>query len=140
MENYELIRYEYKEICGILPEVFIGIVLKGSDDEKPSEYKKVYIFRNSPDWLWNSFFRFIMPFQMKTNRDGKRKHSLVANVYSMVIIIVLSFLIITDLFKYLLIPVWAYVIIRTLLPMITAFIRLKTNKTHYVRCYREDRI
>lgn len=131
--EYSEILHDYNEICGIIPGSIVrSIVGKNSDyDGNLKEYKNITLAKNQKDWLWRAFIKFIMPFQMKTTKDGKRKMSFAGSLYMAFLIIFLFALIFFGFFKYFMILAWVFVIVKVIMPWITAFVKLSVNKNHY---------
>ena len=133
--NSDGIVYDLNEIGQVLPEPFIQLVLGKVNVLEPlseSGYKNLPVVRNRSAWLWKAFIKFIMPFQMKTTRKGKRRQSVAGFLYMMFMFMWMPIIFIeTGLIKYPLYLAWTYVIGRALLPYITAVIKLVVNKNYY---------
>ena len=132
--NSDGIVYDLNEIGQVIPKPFIKLVLsKVNVSEPPDEsgYRNLPVVHNRKDWLWRAFIKLIMPFQMKTNKAGKRKTPFYGFIYMFLSWMILYFFIDMGLIKYPLYLAWIYVIVRGLLPYITAAIKLAVNKHYY---------
>ena len=132
--NSDGIVYDLNEIRKLLPEPIIRLILsKVVVSEPPDEsgYKNLPVVHNRKDWLWRALVKFIVPFQMKTTRRGFRTLSAAGFSYMMFQLFVIYFFVAMGLGKYLVYLAWTYVIVRALLPYITAVIKLTVNKHYY---------
>lgn len=131
MEPSKLL-YDYKEICKIVPETIAKkIVSKGENNVEKGKYRDISVSKNSRDWLWRAFIKLIMPFQLKSTRDGKRKVSFIGTVYSTFFIIIIGAFVYFDWMKYLMVLVWIMVILKTVMPYVKALMKLYLNKSYY---------
>lgn len=133
MMQTERLKYDYDQICKYLPKAVVRSVIDKAADTIPEGkvYLNYAIPRNSSDWLWRIFVKIMMPFQMKTDKSGKRKPSAIGSFYTILLILVSLMILYFGLAKYVLIPIWFFVIYKTIKPNICAFIKLQLNKSFY---------
>ena len=124
-------------LMNILGKRITYMLLQTKTTKSARKYVNVYVRKNKGGWLWNALMKVLVPFQPVTSRrTGKRRLSVFALIYMMLMPSVLSILILffdilpwmRNVFFFLF---WLGIILVSIMPYVKALIYLQVNKQYY---------
>ena len=124
-------------LMNILGKRITYMLLQTKTTKSARKYVNVYVRKNKGGWLWNALMKVLVPFQPVTSRrTGKRRLSVFAWIYMMLMPAVFSILILFfDILPWMrnvfFVLFWLGIILVSIMPYVKALIYLQVNKQYY---------